>query len=372
MIRYPVARPSLGAREREYLLNAFDSGWVSSQGHYVDRVTHEFPRAVGATAGVPCASGTAALHLAMLALGVGPGDEVIVPDLTYVATANAPLFVGASSVLADVRERDWSLDVSALAALVTPRTRGVIAVHLFGIVGDLGPLRVFCDAHGLWLVEDCVQVLGAPLGERRPGRWGELSTWSFYGSKVLTSGEGGFVTTEDRPDMLAAADAYRTQAVVPGAHYVHAHVGFNYRLTNLQCALLCAQLESLDAFRHARAAIGAAYDAALAVAREEGLLAPSPHADVCWLYAAVLDDARRGGARDDVARVLLERHGIDTRPFPRPMHELPHFSTARTGRLTVAPRLARTGLSLPTYVGLERSDVDVIAAALVAALRAAG
>lgn len=371
MVRYPVARPRLGARERALVLDALDSGWVSSRGAYVERVTREFPAAVGAVAGVPCASGTAALHLALLALGAGPGDEIIVPDLTYVATANAPLMVGASPVLADVRERDWTVDPSALDALVTARTRGVVAAHLYGVVGDLGALRTFCDARGLWVVEDCAQVLGAPPGPGAPGRWGELATWSFYGSKVLTSGEGGFLTSAARPDLVARADAFRTQAVAPQGHYVHLHLGFNYRLTNLQCALLCAQLESLDEFRRARAALLAAYEAAVAPAYADGLLAVVPRPDVCWLYSVVLDDGRLPDARAAVARRLLGEHGIDTRPFPTAMHELPHLRGAAHGRLDVSSRLARTGLSLPTWVGMEPADVEVVGGTLVRCLREA-
>jgi len=369
VIRYPVARPSLGPRERELLLDAFDSGWVSARGSYVDRVTQEFPRAVGMAAGVPCSSGTAALHLALLALGVAPGDEVIVPNLTYVATANAPLLVGATPVLCDVREQDWGLDPSAVQRLVTPRTRGIIAVHLFGVVADLAEIRSLCDRHGLWLVEDCAEALGAPLGPRRPGAWGELATWSFYGNKVLTSGEGGFVTSADRPDLVRTADVYRTQAVDGSRHYFHHHLGFNYRITNLQCALVCAQIESLDRFRQARRAIHAAYEQALAPAFEQRLLLGAPRPDICWLYCVVLNEARLPNARNDVVRRLLDECGIETRPFPHPMHELPHLRDMPAGRLDVSSRLARTGLNLPTYVTLETSDVAVIAAALTELLQ---
>ena len=368
VIRYPVSRPRLGARERELLLDAFDSGWVSSRGAYVDRVTRDFPAAVGLAAGVPCASGTAALHLALLALGAGPGDEIIVPNLSYVATANAPLFVGATPVLADLSDADWAIDLAEVARLVTPRTKGVIAVHLFGVVADFSPLRRLCDRHGLWLVEDCAEALGAPPAPRRPGAWGELSTWSFFGNKVLTSGEGGFVTTAARPDLVRAADVYRTQAVDPDRYYFHRHLGFNYRITNLQCAILCAQIESLADFRSARAAIHAAYEDALAPAFARGRLLPSPHPDVCWLYCAVLNEARVRASREEVARALLEDHGIDTRPFPVAMHELPHLAPAARGPLPVSTRLARSGLNLPTYVGLEPSDVRRIGEAVVACL----
>jgi perosamine synthetase len=370
-IRYPVAKPWLGVREKELVLDALDSGWVSSRGPYVGKVTREFPTAVGASAGVPCASGTAALHLALLALGAGPGDEVIVPDLTYVATANAPLVVGATPVLADVREEDWALDPAEVAKLVTPRTRGIIAVHLFGIVADLARLRALCDQHGLWLVEDCAEALGAPLGPRRPGAWGELSTWSFFGSKLLTCGEGGFVTTGTRPDLIRQADAYRTQAVDPERHYFHRHLAFNYRITNLQSALLCAQIESLERFRQARTAIQAAYDQALKPAFEQGLLVRTPRPDICWLYCAVLNEARLQDAREVVTARLLEEYGIDTRPFPCPMHELPHLRDLPAGPLGVSSRLARTGLNLPTYVSLETSDVRLIAEAFVDCLREA-
>jgi perosamine synthetase len=364
-IRYPVSRPSLGSRERALLLDAFDSGWVSSRGAYVERVTREFPPLVGAAAGVPCTSGTAALHLALLALGTGPGDEVIVPDLTYVAPANAPLLVGATPVLADVRAHDWAIDPADVARLITPRTRGVIAVHLYGIVADLRELRALCDRHGLWLVEDCAEALGAPLAARSPGAWGELATWSFFGNNVLTSGEGGFVTTRTRADLIPAADAYRTLAVVPEQHYVHAHVGLNYRITNLQCALLCAQMESLAAFRDARAAIYDAYEEALAAAFGTRLLLPGPRPDVCWMYCALVNETRLTASRDRVAARLLEQHGIDSRPFPRPMHQLPHLAKGARGPLGVSARLSRAGLNLPTYVGLEPSDVRTIAAAFV-------
>ena len=368
MIRYPISKPTIGMRERECVDDALASGWVSARGPYVARVTREFPAAVGLSAGVPCASGTAALHLALLALGAGAGDEVIVPNLTYVATANAPLFVGATPVIADVNERDWALDPSLVAPLVSPRTRGIIAVHLFGIVADLTELRALCDRHGLWLVEDCAEVLGAPLVARRPGAWGELSAWSFYGNKVVTSGEGGFVTTGTRPDLVRAADRYRTLAADPERHYVHCHVGFNYRITNLQCALLSAQLESLDRFRAARGAIHAAYEVALAPAFTDGLLVRTPVPDICWLYCVVLNEARLGDARDRIAARLLER-GIETRPFPCAMHDLPHLRAVPAGPLPVSTRLARTGLNLPTYVSLEPSDVQRIAEAVLRALR---
>ena len=370
-IRYPVSQPSLGARERALLLDAFDSGWVSSRGAYVGRVTREFPPLVGAAAGVPCTSGTAALHLALLALGAGPGDEVIVPNLTYVAPANAPLFVGATPVLADARAHDWAIDPADVARLVTPRTRGVIAVHLYGVVADLGELRALCDRHGLWLVEDCAEALGAPLAARSPGAWGDLATWSFFGNKVLTSGEGGFVTSRTRPDLVAAADAYRTLAADPERHYAHAHLGFNYRITNLQCALLCAQMESLDAFRDARASIHAAYDDALASAFEAGLLLPSPRPDVCWMYSVLLNEARLTASRDRIAARLFEQHGIDSRPFPRPMHHLPHLGSGARGPLGTSTRLSHAGLNLPTYVALEPSDVRTHAAAFVDCLREA-
>ena len=368
-IRYPVSRPSLGDRERALLLDAFDSGWVSSRGAYVERATREFPALVGAGTGVPCTSGTAALHLALMALGAGPGDEVIVPDLTYVAPANAPLFVGATPVLADVRERDWGIDPADVARLVTPRTRGVIAVHLYGIVADLRELRALCDRHRLWLVEDCAEALGAPLGARSPGAWGELATWSFFGNKVLTSGEGGFVTTRSRPDLIHAAEAYRTLAADPEQHYVHAHLGFNYRITNLQCALLCAQMESLDAFRERRAAVHAGYEEALAAAFEARLLVASPTPDVCWMYSVLLNEARLTASRDRVTARLLAQHGIDSRPFPRPMHELPHLANGARGPLAVSTRLARMGLNLPTYVDLDPSDLRIIADAFVDCLR---
>jgi perosamine synthetase len=339
---------------------------VSSQGAYVEQVTRDFPGMVGARFGVPCSNGTAALHLAMLALGVFPGDEVIVPNLTYVATANAPLFVGAAPVLADVRESDLAIDPDRVDELITARTRGVIAVHLYGIVADLTRLRALCDQRGLWLVEDCAEVLGAPADtSSRPGGWGELATWSFYGNKVLTCGEGGFVTARVRDDLIARAVSFRGQAVDPTRRYWHRHLGFNFRLTNLQCAVLSGQMESLERLRGAREVVRALYDDALRPGIERGDLLALPTPDICWMYSARLPEAESTARRDTVLSELERHHGIETRPFFPPMDEQPHLRGMRKGSCVVSHRLSRAAFNLPTHPAMTPAEVSEISTALL-------
>lgn len=366
--RIPVARPDLGGREVGYVTDALESTHISSVGAYVDRFETEFAKFCQVPHAMTCSNGTVALHLALLGVGVGPGDEVIVPALTYVACANAVTYCGATPVLADVDARTWTLDTDACAAAITPRTRAIMAVHLFGHPCDMDALRALADRHGLALVEDAAEAHGAAYRGRPAGSLGDVATFSFFGNKVVTSGEGGMVTTAD-PDLAARVRLLRGQGQAPDRRYWHVVRGFNYRMTNVASAIGLAQLERAEAMIARRAEVAGWYAEALA-----GTVYRLQHTEpwarrTNWMVAAAVDD---GGP--DTADVMgaLEAAAIESRPFFPALHSLPaHDGLAAVGSLPVSERLARRGLCLPTSSLLTRSEVDRVVAVLTAAVAAA-
>jgi perosamine synthetase len=353
--RHPVARPDLSSRERARVLEALREGGVSSLGRHVE----EFERAFAARCAVPHAvstcTGTAALHLAFVALGIGPGDEVVVPDLTFVATANAVAYTGARVVLADVEPESWTLAPEAVARALSPRTRAIVAVHLYGVPPRLGELARLARRHGVALVEDAAEALGARWRGRPVGAVGALSTFSFYGNKVLTTGEGGMVLARSaRLDRRLRQ--LRDHGMSPTRRYWHDRLAFNYRMAALQAALGLGQLERLDLMLERRARIAAWYReelASLPGVREPG---PPPGATpVCWLHTVQVEGWTR--RRRDAAIAALRRRGVDSRPVFVPMSRLPMY---RTAPRPVAAAIAARGISLPTHGGLRRRDVAEI------------
>jgi perosamine synthetase len=362
----PLAVPDLSGNELAYVTDAISSSWISSTGPYVERFEREFAGLCGACVALSVCNGTAALHLALLALGAGPGDEIIVPSLTYVATANAVRYAGAEPVFADVEPATWCLDPEAVESAVTPRTRGIIAVHLYGHPADMDALEAVASRHGLWLVEDAAEAHLATYKGRPVGSLGRIATFSFYGNKPLTSGEGGALTT-DSPELEQKARLLRGQGMDPERRYYFPITGYNYRLTNVACALLCAQLERSESLIARRREIFALYRELL-----DGIpgLGFQPVADWAqptpWLFSVLVDETRYGKSRDELAEALAKDR-IETRPFFIPLHTLPPFreASARRGeRLPVTDDLCARGLNLPTYSELEDSEVLAVVEAM--------
>lgn len=360
MIRYPVAAPDLGGNEERYVVEAIRSSWISSTGPFVTRFEREFAGLCGAPSALAVCNGTAALHLALLGLGVGPGDEVIVPALTYVATGNAVRYVGAEPVFADADPATWCLDPADLPRCLTPRTRGIVPVHLYGHPADMDAINAFAAAHGLWVVEDAAQAHGAAYRGRPVGGLARLGTFSFYANKLLTSGEGGAVTVGD-PALDARLRQLRGQGVDPSRRYYFPITGWNFRLTNVACALLCAQLEHFDAILAARARLFAGYRERLDGVPGLGFQPRAAWAATApWLFCVTVDADAFGCSRDELA-ARLAADGIDTRPFFIPLHRLPPFAAAGAGvPLPHAERLGASGLNLPTYSALSSADLDFI------------
>lgn len=357
----PVFAPWLSGNARRYVLDCLDTGWISSLGEYVGRFEREFARFSETQHAVATSNGTTALHLALATLGVGPGDEVLVPDLTFVATANVVRYTGAAPVLVDADPTTWTLDPADAGRRVTARTRAIIPVHLYGHPADMDPILEMARAHGLWVVEDAAEAHGARYQGRRVGALGHIGAFSFYGNKIITTGEGGMLVTNDA--VLAQRAAFlRDHAMDPHRRYYHPEVGFNYRMTNIQAAIGCAQLEQVEAILDRRKAIAAAYEAGLVGIPGLGLPPSESWAqNVYWMYSVLVGPAF--GCDRDAVREGLRARGVDSRPFFVPLHDLPPYR-AEAAAFPVAARLSRTGINLPSGTGLTLDEIATVCRAL--------
>lgn len=362
-MRYPVARPDLGGNEERYVVEAVRSTWISSQGPFIERFEREFAALCGTRAAIGVTNGTIALHLALLGLDVRPGDEVLVPSLTYIATANAVRYVGGEPVFVDVDPATWCIDPRRIEDAITRRTKGIIPVHLYGHPADMDAINHIAAVNGLWVVEDAAEAQLARYKGRAVGSLSHAATFSFFGNKIFTSGEGGALTLDDG-HLEIRLRALRGQGMDPLRRYYFPITGYNFRLTNVACALLCAQLERREEIVAARRRIFAAYRRELASVAGIGFQPVAPWAEpALWLFCVTVDQGTFGLSRDDLANRLAEA-GIETRPFFIPLHTLPPFreqSLARGDELPVTETLGSTGLSLPTYASLTDDDVAAIA-----------
>ena len=355
----PVAAPMLIGNEKAYVMDCLESTWISSSGKYIERFEACFADFCRVKHAIACCNGTVALHLALMALGVGPGDEVIVPTLTFVATANAVRYCGATPVFVDSEPATWNIDPAMVEAKITPRTRGIIPVHLYGHPADMNAIMSIARRHGLFVLEDAAEAHGAEYKERRVGSIGDIATFSFYGNKIMTTGEGGIVTTND--DALASkVRQLKGQGLDPGRRYWFPIIGYNYRMTNIAAAIGLAQLEKSEWHTGRRIDLAAWY-------REELEDVPQivwqaekewvKHA--YWMFTIVLDDDAPI-TRDEIIAHLQES-GIETRPVFYPLHTLPPYvDRSQKGGFPVAERIAAHGISLPTWAGLTIEDVRYV------------
>lgn len=360
----PVCEPLLAGNEERYVLECVRSSWISSKGAFLERFEAAFARYCGVRHAMACSSGTAALHLALHALDVGPGDEVIVPTFTIASCANMVHALGATPVFADVDPRTYTLDPRAAEALITPRTRALMGVHLYGHPCDMSALRALADAYGLWLLEDAAEAFGAEVDGRRAGSLGDVGVFSLYGNKIVTTGEGGMIVT-DNDEMAAIVRELRDLGFYRPTHFWHRRQGFVSRLTNLQAAVGLAQIERADELVARREAIAARYDALLADV--PGLVRPprTPGTrNVCWMYALRIEEEAFGASRDRVMR-SLGRRGIETKTFFIPLHLQPiYYRDAYEGRFPVAERIATQGLYLPSGPALTDEEIVYVAESL--------
>ena len=353
----PISKPFIGAREKQLVMDAMDSGWVSSIGKYIDEFEANFARYCGTEYALAVSNGTTGLHLALAALDLQPGDEVIVPDLTFVATANAVAYTGATPVLADIDADTLCIDPGSVKSLITERTKAIIPVHLYGHPADMDALTEIGAAHGLDIIEDAAEAHGAEYRGRRVGGLGKCGVFSFYGNKVITTGEGGMLTTNDQAFYLRAK-RLRDHAMHPQRRYFHEERGFNYRITNLQAALGVAQLERIDDFLDRRTEVMDWYSAEIVTTDSVRLNRVKNWARSAFWMVCLEVDWLNEARRDAFMQALRER-GVDTRPYFCTLSSMPMYQQTS---LPVSAKKAQIGLNLPSYFELTKPEVQRIAA----------
>jgi perosamine synthetase len=364
--RIPLSSPALVGRELEYVTSCLESTWISSRGEYVSRFESAFAALCGVRHGVAVCNGTAALHTALVALGVGDGDEVVMPSLTYMASASAVIYTGARPVYVDSEADTWNMDPERVAEAITPSTRVILAVHLYGHPAEMDALRALADAHGLFLLEDAAQAHGASYRGRAAGSLGDISTFSFYGGKTITTGEGGMCLTDD-DELAELMRRLRDQGQDPSRRYVAVQLGFNYRMTNIAAAIGLAQVERADwhiARRHANAL---RYRERLDGHEAVRMQVRRPWAQSAdWLTSVVLAPGVTVGRDRLMAELAAE--GIETRPLFPALHAEPVYASGRPAPLPVCEQLGASGLSLPSGPQLTEPQADRICEALLRAL----
>jgi perosamine synthetase len=359
----PVANPVFIGNEKKYVDDCMESGWISSAGKYVELFETGFAEFCGVKHAIACCNGTVALHLALLAFGVQPGDEVIVPTLTFVATANAVAHCGAHPVFVDSEPETWNLDPNQVEVKITPRTKGIIAVHLYGHPAKMRELKEIARRHNLFLLEDAAEAHGAMCDGNIVGSLGDAAAFSFYANKIITTGEGGMVVTDD--DALAQrARLLRGQGMDPNRRYWHPIVGYNYRMMNLPAAIGLAQLEKIDRQIELRLRIAELYRERLQdVTGLTWQVEQTWARHVYWMFSVVLEK-ELWGKRDVIIKMLGE-HGVETRPVFYPAHSFPSYIDSVGGEsFPVAENLSGGGISLPTWAGLTEDDIDYVCRAV--------
>lgn len=362
VMKIPLARPDLSELEEKFVLDALRSTWISSTGKYVTQFEEQFSVICGTRTSIGVCNGTVALHLALMALDVRPGDEVLVPSLTYIATANAVRYVGAEPVFVDVDLETWCMDPTLLEDKITRRTKGIIAVHLYGHPADMDAINFIAAVHGLWVVEDAAEAHTALYKGRPTGGLAPIACFSFYGNKIFTSGEGGAITLSD-PHLELRIRTLRGQGVDPNRRYFFPVTGYNFRLTNVACAILCAQLERREEIINKRHRIFSVYQELLKDL--QGIqfqpcvewATPAP-----WLFSILIHEEVFGKSRNDLIDILGEQ-GIETRPFFIPLHTLPPFreeSLKRREHLPNTVALANSGINLPTFTEILDSEIEKV------------
>ncbi len=369
----PLSEPEITGNEWKYVKECLDSGWVSSAGPFVSRFESAFAAYAGARNAVAVGSGTAGLHVALRVVGVEAGDEVIVSDLTFIASVNAINYCGAHPILMDASPRDWQMDAEKVARFLESecsrrsghcinkrtgrRVRAIVPVHILGLACDIQRIIELASSYGLAVIEDAAEGVGVLRGGKHVGTFGDIGVFSFNGNKIVTTGGGGMLVTQN--DRHAEYARYlTTQAKDDPLEYVHNEIGYNYRMTNIQAAMGVAQLERLSEFIARKRAIARAYEAAFT--NDESLTRMPVPEDVTatyWLYTVLLSPETTLERRKEILK-KLNANGIGARPFWHPVHDLPPYRTCQSYEIEHAVRLYERGISLPSSVGLPKDDLE--------------
>lgn len=353
----PISQPSITQKEIDYVTDAVKSTWISSLGKYIDQFEAEFAKFCGTEYAIAVSNGTVAIHLALVAHHIGPGDEVIIPNLTFVATANAVLHAGAKPVFVDIDPFNLCIDSISLEKAITPRTKAIMPVHLYGHPADMKKIMEVAERHKLIVIEDAAEAHGAKAYNKTVGGWGNCATFSFYGNKNLTTGEGGMITTNDK-ELNARCRYLRDHAMSKEKRYWHTEIGFNYRMTNIQAALGCAQLERINELMNKRQQLFAWYERELHGIRGVVLNRTNDWAtNSYWLICMECDRWTSEEDRDNFMLKLKSR-GIDSRPYFYPLSMMPYLKNSVSTPISMAAYIK--GINLPTYFDLSEENVKSI------------
>ena len=347
-VYFPVAIPNLNGNEFKYLTDAFMSTWISSSGEYIGRFENEFSTYSDCTHGVACSNGTVAIHLALIALGIGEGDEVIVPDLTFAATINTVLHANATPVIVDVEENSWCIDPKEIEKAITPKTKAIIPVHIYGQACEMDAIMKIAKKYNLKVIEDCAEAHGAMFGGKKVGSFGDIGCFSFYGNKVITTGEGGMCVTNS-PELDEKMRVLRDHGMSKTKRYWHDVIGYNYRMTNLQAAIGLAQLERIEEIHKNRKMYEENYKEILDSKNFTFQQDIENRTRITWLVSVLLDENIN---REEYIKELKTK-GIDGRPFFYPLSDMEIYKQYCKNETPITHKLSKIGLNLPTYESLK-------------------
>lgn len=356
MERISIANPVFNGNEKKYLMECIDTGWVSANGRFIKDFEKEFAKLCGTKYAISCANGTVSLHLILLALGIGPGDEVIMPTLTYIATANVVRYCGATPVFVDSDNDTFNIDPGKIEEKITDKTKAIMPVHLYGLSCDMDAILEIAKKHNIVVIEDAAEAHGATYKGKKVGSFGLASSFSFFGNKIITSGEGGMVTTDDDA-LYEKMMLLKTQGVSPNKKYWHIEVGYNYRMTNMQAAVGLGQLEKIEWHIAQRTRISELYDKYLGdcdLVRFQKV--PADCKSVYWMNNIILSESVLK-SRDEVM-ADMEKANIEMRPVFYPMHIMPPYKCDE--EYPIAEALANRGISLPSHALLDEADVKYV------------
>jgi len=354
-IKIPIYQPSLDGNEKKYVNECLDSSWISSKGKFIGQFENKFAEYIGIDHATAVSNGTVALHLALVTLGIGEGDEVIVPSFTYIASVSTIVITGAKPVFVDSIENTWQIDPADVRNKITPKTKAIMAVHIYGHPCEMDELKKIAKEHHIFLIEDCAEAIGSKYKGKHVGTFGDISTFSFYGNKTITTGEGGMVITNDET-LYDRAYHLKMHGLAKYREYWHDVIGFNYRMTNICAAIGLAQLETVKERIVRKRELRDWYNKFL-----EGVPV-KPHGEYgevyhsYWMYTILTSTPK---IREDL-REHLSKAGIETRPSFYPVHTMPMFSQ-KFQKLPVAEYLGWCGINLPSFPGLTKESVKFIA-----------
>lgn len=354
MNKIPIYAPTLAGNEKKYVNECLESTWISSKGKFISEFEDSFKNYIGANYATTVSNGTVAIHLALLALGIGEGDEVIVPTLTYIASVNAIKYTGATPVFVDSLEETWQMDPADVEKKIGPNTRAIMAVHLYGHPCDMDSLQKLAKDNNLFLIEDCAEAIGTKYGDKYVGTFGDISTFSFFGNKTITTGEGGMVVTND-DTLHDRAVHFKGQGLAQHRQYWHDVIGYNYRMTNICAAIGCAQLEQIEKFISRKRHIANLYQTFLSEVNVEFHKEIGNVFHSYWMCSILVKEVKYR----DLLRSHLEINGVETRPLFYPVHTMPMYSS-KFQKHPIAESIGWRGINLPSFPGLKDEEVAYI------------